>query len=138
AEILPPLFNGLPINQFNHPETLGGLPLNHQKSFITVYVGAGRYTKGGTYDKEFTLRVVRGAIRPHDFNMEADDLKNPQHYGRLTCGRTGPRDSLFVCLAYAEDAVILAEDTGPGEITDEEIIAMTNEYLDHALNLRNP
>ncbi|WP_233558419.1 hypothetical protein, partial [Tessaracoccus sp. OH4464_COT-324] len=84
----------------------------------------GVYTKGGTYDKAFALEVQRGAIRPHDFNMDVSDLKNPQHYGRLTCGRTGPDDYLFVCLAYAEDAVIKAEDTGIGEITDEEIIAM--------------
>ncbi|RRD43962.1 hypothetical protein EII42_12060, partial [Tessaracoccus sp. OH4464_COT-324] len=26
AETLPKLFNGLPIDQFNHPETLGNLP----------------------------------------------------------------------------------------------------------------
>ncbi|WP_233558422.1 hypothetical protein, partial [Tessaracoccus sp. OH4464_COT-324] len=86
---------GLPINQFNHPETLGGLPLNHQRSFINIYIGLGVYTKGGTYDKAFALEVNRGVIPVQNFNMEARHLKNPQHYGRLTCGRTGPRDRFF-------------------------------------------
>ncbi|WP_158676449.1 hypothetical protein, partial [Tessaracoccus sp. OH4464_COT-324] len=135
---LPKLFNGLPIDQFNHPETLGNLPLNPQASFITIYNGRGIYGGSGTYDKNFALKVGRGLSNHENYIMAVKSMVDPQHYGRLTCGhdKTYPRQ--FSCVAYGEDAFIQGESSGVTRISDEEIIAMTNEYLDHALNARNP
>ncbi|WP_158676527.1 hypothetical protein, partial [Tessaracoccus sp. OH4464_COT-324] len=116
------------------PETLRGWALNYQDYGIVRDRGAGvAYEEGGEQGRVLKLEM-KSLTLPDEFNRYLAAWEDVHHVGRLTCGtaKTGKNPE---CVAYAEDTLI-AMRSALGRFTEQEIVAMMDELVDHLLATR--
>ncbi|WP_158676516.1 hypothetical protein, partial [Tessaracoccus sp. OH4464_COT-324] len=133
-EMLPRLYAEESREDWRFPETLRGWTLNYQDYGIIGDRGAGvAYEEGGEQGRALKLEMKSLAL-PKEFNYFLGRLDDVHYVGRLTCGTTRiSKDP--ECFAYAEDTLIGMRPF-TGSFTEQEIVAMMDELVDHLLATR--
>ncbi|RRD44016.1 hypothetical protein [Tessaracoccus sp. OH4464_COT-324] len=129
----PPLYAGLPRDDYAFPEALGNLTFDPKWATINVWLGSVHYN-----DENDTiplkLDVDRSKYTLDDtFNDYAEEWRDPHYVGNLTCGHT-QLTGRFECIAHSEDATIVATAGGSLRNNDEALVEIMNEYISHLQN----
>ncbi|WP_199729828.1 hypothetical protein, partial [Tessaracoccus sp. OH4464_COT-324] len=129
----PPLYAGLPRDDYAFPPTLGNLTFNPKWSSSDGWLGSATYNDEQD-NPALKLSVTRNKLTSdNNFNNNIERWRDPHYVDHLTCGHEKEFGGIE-CMAYSEDALIRAKAEWHMSENKEALIAELNEYITHLQN----